>query len=112
MSGFFELKTSKNDQTYFNLKAGNGQIILTSEMYTTRAAAENGIASVQKNSPLDERYERKTGDSGKFSFNLKAGNHQVIGVSQHYDSESGRDNGIDSVKTNGPSTDVRDHTAD
>lgn len=87
-------------------------MILTSEMYTTQAAAENGMASVKKNSPLDERYERKTGDSGKFSFNLKAGNHHVIGVSQHYEAEAGRDNGIESVKTNGSTTDVRDHTAE
>lgn len=112
MAGFFELKTSKDDQTYFVLKAGNGQVILKSEMYTTRAAAENGIASVQKNSPLEERYERKTGESGKFSFNLKAGNHQVIGTSQSYESDDGRDNGIESVKTNGSSTDVRDATDD
>ncbi len=49
MSGFFELKTSKNNQIYFVLKAGNGQVILTSEMYTTQAAAENGIDSVKTN---------------------------------------------------------------
>jgi uncharacterized protein len=49
--GKFEIKTAKNDQQYFNLKAVNGQIILTSELYTTRAACDNGIASVQKNAP-------------------------------------------------------------
>lgn len=110
MSGFFELKTSKDDQSYFVLKAGNGQVILKSEMYTTRAAALNGIASVQKNSPLDERYERDVSKSGKPFFNLKAGNHQVIGTSQLYDAETGRDNGIESVKTNGSTTDIRDIT--
>jgi uncharacterized protein YegP (UPF0339 family) len=110
MSGFFELKTSKDDQTYFVLKAGNGQVILKSELYTTRAAALNGIASVQKNSPLDERYERDVSKSGKPYFNLKAGNHQVIGTSQLYDAEAGRDHGIESVKTNGHTTDVRDIT--
>ncbi len=112
MAGFFELKTSKDDQTFFVLKAGNGQVILKSELYTTRAAAENGIASVQKNSPLDERYERAVSKSGKPFFNLKAGNHQVIGTSQLYEAEDGRDNGIESVKTNGSSTDIRDATDD
>ena len=50
----FELKKSKNDQYYFNLTAANGQVIATSEMYTTKDAAENGIASVQKNAPQAE----------------------------------------------------------
>ncbi len=49
--GKFEIKTAKNDQQYFNLKAVNGQIILTSELYTTSATCDNGIASVQKNAP-------------------------------------------------------------
>lgn len=110
MSGYFELKTSKDEQTYFVLKAGNGQVILKSEMYTTRAAALNGIKSVQTNSPLDERYERDVSKSGKPYFNLKAGNHQVIGTSQLYDAEAGRDHGIESVKVNGHTTDVRDIT--
>ena len=60
MAGWFELSKSSNDQFRFVLKAGNGEIILTSELYTTRASAENGIASVRTNSPLDERYEKKT----------------------------------------------------
>ena len=81
MAGWFELSKSSNDQFRFVLKAGNGEIILTSELYTTRASAENGIASVRTNSPLDERYEKKTATNGKFHFNLKAGNHQVIGIS-------------------------------
>ena len=50
----FELKSSKNGQFYFNLTAKNGQVIATSEMYTTKAAAENGIASVQENAPNAE----------------------------------------------------------
>ena len=111
MSGKFEMKTAKDGQTYFNLKAGNGQIILTSEMYTTKAACENGIASVQANAADDGRYERKVNNGGKPCFNLKAGNGQVIGVSQAYESEDGRENGIESVKTNGPSADTDDQTA-
>lgn len=110
MAGWFELSKSSNDQFRFVLKAGNGEIILTSELYTTRASAENGIASVRTNSPLDERYEKKTATNGKFHFNLKAGNHQVIGSSQQYASEASRDKGIASVKTNGASETVKDNT--
>ena len=110
MAGWFELSKSSNDQFRFVLKAGNGEIILTSELYTTRASAENGIASVRTNSPLDERYEKKTATNGKFHFNLKAGNHQVIGTSQLYASEASRDKCIASVKTNGTSETVKDNT--
>ena len=110
MAGWFELSKSSNDQFRFVLKAGNGEIILTSELYTTKAAAENGIASVRTNRPLDERYEKKTATNGKFHFNLKAGNHQVIGSSQLYASEASRDKGIASVKTNGASETVKDNT--
>ncbi|HGH3371422.1 TPA: YegP family protein [Kluyvera cryocrescens] len=110
MAGWFELSKSSNDQFRFVLKAGNGEVILTSELYNTRASAENGIASVRTNSPLDERYEKKTATNGKFHFNLKAGNHQVIGTSQLYASEASRDKGIASVKTNGASETVKDNT--
>ena len=78
MAGWFELSKSSDDQYRFVLKAGNGEIILTSELYTTKGAAEKGIASVQANSPLDERYEKKTASNGKLHFNLKAANHQII----------------------------------
>jgi uncharacterized protein YegP (UPF0339 family) len=111
MAGYYLLKKSKNDQFYFLLKAGNHEIILNSEMYSTKGAAENGIASVQTNSPLDERYDRKNSTAGQPYFNLKAANHQVIGTSEMYSSEAARDKGIESVKTNGPSTDVRDESA-
>ena len=102
MAGWFELSKSSNDQFRFVLKAGNGEIILTSELYTTRAAAEKGIASVRVNSPQDAHYEKKTATNGKFHFNLKAGNHQVIGTSQLYASAAARDAGIESVQKNGP----------
>ncbi|NJQ19094.1 MULTISPECIES: YegP family protein [Enterobacterales] len=110
MSGWFELSKSSDGQFRFVLKAGNAETILTSELYTTKSAAENGIASVRSNSPLEERYEKKTASNGKFYFNLKAGNHQVIGSSQMYASEQSRDKGIASVKTNGPSLTVKDNT--
>lgn len=100
--GKFELSKRKNGEFQFNLKAGNGEIILTSEGYTTKAACLNGVESVKKNSTTDGRYEKKTAANGKFYFNLKATNGQVIGSSQMYASESGRNNGIESVKKNAP----------
>ena len=110
MAGKFELKKSKNDKYFFSLLAGNGQIILTSEMYESKASAVNGIESVKKNSPDDARYDRLTGKNDAPYFVLKAGNHQVIGNSQMYASESSRDNGIASCKTNGPTAAVDDQT--
>ncbi len=110
MAGKFEVKTAKNGQTHFNLLASNGQIILQSEMYETKASAINGIESVKKNAPLDERFERLVSQSGKPYFVLKAANHQVIGQSQQYESEAGRDNGIESVKKHAPEASVVDLT--
>jgi uncharacterized protein len=110
MAGKFELKKSKNDKFYFSLLAGNGQIILSSEMYESKASANNGIASVQKNATDDARYERLQSSKGEPYFVLKAGNHQVIGKSQMYAGEKARDNGIDSCKTNAPKAAVDDQT--
>ena len=110
MPGKFELKTAKDGQTYFHLKASNGQIILASEMYVAKASALNGIESVKTNAPHAERYEKKTSHNGKPYFVLKAANHQVIGDSQMYDSEKSRDAGIESVMANAPGAAVDDLT--
>ena len=110
MAGKFELYTDKAGEFRFRLKAGNGEIILASEGYKQKASAENGIASVQRNAPEDARYERKETKSGKHMFNLKATNGQVIGTSESYESTSGRDNGIESVKKNAPDARVEDLT--
>lgn len=110
MSGKFEIFSAKNSEFYFRLKAGNGEIILGSEGYTTKANCHKGIASVQKNALAAERFEKKTSESGKFSFNLKATNGQVIGTSQSYKTESGRDNGIASVAKNAPDATIVDLT--
>lgn len=110
MAGKFEVKTAKSGQTHFNLLASNGQVILQSEMYETKASAMNGIESIKKNAGMDERYERLVSKSGKPYFVIKAGNHQVIGQSQQYESEAGRDNGIESVKKNAPDASVVDLT--
>lgn len=110
MAGKFELLSAANGKFKFNLKAGNGQVILSSEIYESKAAAENGIESVKKNAGDDDRYDRKTASNGSPYFNLKAGNGQVIGSSEMYSSEAARDNGIESVKTNGPDAEVDDKT--
>ena len=107
MTGWFELSKSTDGQFRFVLKAGNAETILTSELYTTKTSAGNGIASVQANSALDARYDKNEAKNGKFYFNLKAANHQIVGTSQMYQSASGRDNGIASVKTNGASTTIK-----
>jgi uncharacterized protein YegP (UPF0339 family) len=104
--GKFVIKPAKNGDCMFNLKADNGQVILTSEVYTTKAACNNGIASVQKNCVNDDRYERKVAVNKKHYFVLKAGNGQVIGKSEYYEAEAGMENGISSVKKNGVSTNV------
>ncbi|MHC8380890.1 YegP family protein [Pseudomonas sp. LB3P14] len=110
MAGWYELSKSTDGQFRFVLKAGNAEIILTSERYATRSAAEKGIASVQANSPVDARYAKEVAKDGKPYFNLKAANHQVIGNSQRYSSEAARAAGIESVKANGPSTNIKDQT--
>lgn len=106
MAGKFTVFTGKNGEIYFNLKAGNGEIILKSEGYKDRSGANNGIASVRKNAPDAAHYEKKTSSNGKFHFNLKAGNGQVIGSSELYESERSRDAGIASVMANAPDASV------
>jgi len=111
MSGTFEIDKDKLGEFRFRLNATNGQTILTSEVYKDKSSCNNGIESVQKNAPDAHRYEKKESASGKFIFNLKAANHQVIGTSQLYESVSSRDNGIGSVKKNAPSAKVVDQTS-
>jgi uncharacterized protein len=100
MAGKFELNTTSNGKFFFNLKASNGQIILSSQMYDTKSGAENGIASVQKNSGDDARYERLHATNGDPYFVLKAANGEVIGKSETYSSPAAMENGVESVKTN------------
>lgn len=97
MAGKFEVYKDKAGEFRFRLKAGNGETILTSEGYSSKSAAMNGVESVKKNGGNPDRFEKTETDSGKFRFALKAANHQVIGVSQNYASASGRDNGVKAV---------------
>ncbi len=108
--GKFVISQRANGDYQFNLKADNGQVILTSQGYSSKASCSNGIESVRTNSQEDGRFERLTASNGKFYFNLKASNGQVVGSSQMYEAESGRDNGIDSVKRNAPGATVQDDT--
>ena len=104
--GKFVVTVRKNGEFQFNLKATNGQVILTSEGYTTKAACLNGIESVRKNAPVEERFEVKVAKNGKPFFNLKATNGQVIGSSQMYASERTMKQGIASVMRNAPESPV------
>src|SRR3546814_8678812 len=76
MSGKFEISKRANGEFQFDLKAGNGQVILSSEGYSAKGSCINGIESVRKNSQDDARFERKTASNGKFFFNLTATNGQ------------------------------------
>ena len=98
--GKFVVSNRKNGEYQFNLKADNGQVILTSEGYSSRAGCDNGIESVRKNAPEDSRYDRKKSSNNKSYFNLKATNGQIIGTSEMYESTSAMENGIASVKKN------------
>jgi uncharacterized protein YegP (UPF0339 family) len=100
--GKFVVDTRKDGEFQFNLKAENGQVILTSEGYVLRASCNDGIESVKKNSTDDTRYERRKSSNDKNYFNLKAGNNQIIGTSQMYESSAAMENGIDSVRRNAP----------
>ncbi len=110
MSGKFELKKTSKGQFMFNLKASNGRIILTSELYRDKAGARDGIASVKKNAGRDANYERKTTAKGDPYFVLKAPNSEVIGKSETYSSTSAMNNGIASVKENAPGAAIEDTT--
>ena len=106
MAGKFEVYKDKAGEHRFRLKAANGQNILASEGYKSKASCANGIKSVQKNCGDDNCFERKETKSGKHYFGLKARNHQVIGQSQYYDSSSSMESGIASVKKNGSTTTI------
>ena len=109
--GKFVVKIAKDGSVYFRLVAGNGETILSSEMYRSKSSAMNGIESVRKNAPNDARYERKTTAQGQPMFNLKAGNHQIIGTSESYSSAAAMESGIASVKANAPGATLDDQTS-
>ena len=119
MGKFVVRKT--NTGVKFDLKAGNGEVIATSEVYATEDACRNGVESVRKNAPASavedqtvegfatdkhpkfEVYEDK---AGEFRFRLKATNGQIIAVSEGYTAHANCLNGVESVKTNAPDAEV------
>lgn len=100
MAGKFVVSVGKDKQDYFSLKAGNGEVILSSEGYKSRKSCANGIESVRKNSQDEGRFEVRTAKDGRQYFVLKAANGQEIGRSQMYKSASGCRNGMKSVARN------------
>ncbi len=112
--GKFVIKDAKNG-VKFDLKAGNGEIILSSETYSSLAGCKNGIASVQKNAPVaaledqtvegfeeqkSPKFEIYTDKAGGFRFRLKAGNGEIIGVGEGYKKKASCLNGIESIRKN------------
>ena len=100
MAKFEVYQSGKKNEYRFRLKADNGQTILSSEGYTNKASCMNGIESVKKNAADQGKFTKTTTPSNMFRFSLIAANNQIIGTSQNYKSESGRNNGIESVKRN------------
>jgi uncharacterized protein YegP (UPF0339 family) len=111
MKATFEIKKAADGRFVFNLKAGNDQVILTSQAYESKESAEGGIASVKQNATIDGRYEEKTGTDGLPYFVLHAANQQVIGRSQMYSSREAMHKGIASVKQCAPSAGTVDLSA-
>ncbi|MBR5248760.1 MAG: YegP family protein [Lachnospiraceae bacterium] len=118
--GKFVIKKT-NTGVKFDLKATNGQVIATSEVYTSDAACKNGIASVQKNAPVaavenqtvegyatekNPKFEVYTDKAGEFRFRLTATNGQVIAVSEGYKAIASCLNGVESVKKNAPEAEI------
>lgn len=95
----------------FNLASvGNGQVVLTSERYTTKQAAQGGITAVKLNAPHDVRYKRLTSSNNLAYFTLHAANGEVVGTSELYSSAQARDTAIAWVKVNAPTAQTSDQT--
>jgi uncharacterized protein YegP (UPF0339 family) len=110
MAGTYLLHPAGKEQFHWDLKAGNSETILSSQLYTAKQGAETGIASCRTNSSDDACYSKLISKDTKPYFVLKAANGEVIGTSQMYSSEAARDHGIASCKENGPSATTQDKT--
>lgn len=108
MVGYYELKKAANGQFMFNLRAGNNEVVLTSETYTTKSAAEAGIISVRANAGRAGAFERRKAVDGAPYFVLKAANGEILGCSETYSSASSMEHGIASVRTNAAATTVKE----
>ncbi|HWQ67819.1 MAG TPA: DUF1508 domain-containing protein [Methanospirillum sp.] len=108
MTGKFEVYKDMSGEFRFRLKAGNNQVILTGEGYKTKSGCNHGIESIKKNAIDASRYEIYKDKVGKFRFQLKAGNGEVIGQSQGYTTESSCNHGIESIQKTAPDAVVID----
>jgi len=108
MAKFEIYQSGKKNEFRFRLKADNGQTILSSEGYNTKASCLNGIESVKKNAKDQKRFTKSQTPSKMFRFAMTAANSQIIGTSQNYKSESGRNNGIESVKRNAAKAEIKE----
>ena len=118
--GKFVVKTTKTGFV-FNLKAGNGEVIANSEVYTTESACKKGIASVQKNAPIakledqtvadfasvtNPKFEIYTDKAGEFRFRLKARNGEIIATGEGYKTKAACLNGVESIRKNAPDAQI------
>jgi uncharacterized protein len=107
MTAYYTLFTGKDNQYYINLKAGNHEIILQSEGYQSKQGALNGIKSIQENSCIINRFESRISQKNEPYFILKAGNGEIIGVSEMYSSKQAMEKGLHSVFENGQTLKVK-----
>jgi len=107
MAKFEVYQSGKKNEFRFRLKADNGQTILSSEGYTSKSSCLNGIESVRKNSNDPKRFTKTKTPSNLYRFSIIAANNQIIGTSQNYKTESGRDNGVESVKRNAGKAEIK-----
>lgn len=120
--GKFIIKETKTG-TKFDLLATNGQVIATSEVYTTLSACKNGIASVQKNAEIakiedqtvegfetvtNPKFEIYVDKAGEFRFRLKARNGEIIATSEGYVTKANCEKGIASVQKNAPGAPIEE----
>ncbi len=110
MAAKYEIKRSKNKAFHFNLKAPNGEIVLTSETYKTRGGAKNGIASVRRHGPNCLQYDIKMDKRKQYYFLLKSSNHKVIGRSESYTRAASMEKGIQIVMKHSSTSKVDDLT--
>ena len=121
--GKFVIKPAKSGGFVFNLKAGNGEVIATSEVYNSLEACKNGIESVKTNAPVaaledqtvegfatekNPKFEMYTDKAGEFRFRLKAKNGQIIATGEGYKAKSGCKNGIESIRKNAPEATIEE----
>ena len=108
MTGHFELKRTDSGRFMFNLKAGNGEIILTSGLYDTKAAASKGIATVIASAHDQALFEHKVASNRQPYFVLKSATGDFLAKSEMYSSAAAAENGMKSVMRNAAEATLKD----